>query len=154
MAIEHSIKSGSDSANFSASPINPEWILDGEPIARAELLHTSADGNVNTYYWDCTAGRFVWHYSCDETVHILEGSVILKTASGKIRRCVAGDTVFFPNCSSAEWTVEKYIRKLAFCSTPLPGALISAKRFRQRLKRLIRSTPSEEWSGALGSARL
>jgi uncharacterized cupin superfamily protein len=153
MAIETSIRSGSESANFSPSPINPDWIIEGDPLARAELLSTSVDGNANTFYWDCTAGRFVWHYSCDETLHILEGSVILKSPSGKIRRCVAGDTVFFPSGSSAEWTVEKYIRKIAFCRAPLPGILVSVKRLRQRLKRLFGATPNDEWSGALKSAR-
>jgi len=152
MAIETCIRSGSESANFSPSPINPAWILEGQPIARAELLSTSEEGNVNTYYWDCTAGRFNWHYSCDETLHILEGSVILKSPSGKIRRCVAGDIVFFPNGCSAEWTVEKYIRKLAFCAAPLPGALIKAKRLRQRFKRLLGASAADEWSGA--AARL
>jgi uncharacterized protein len=154
MAIESSVKSGSDSENFSPSPINPGWILEGNPVARIELLSTSVDGNANTFYWDCTAGRFNWFYSSDETLHILQGSVVLKSPSGKIRRCVAGDTVFFPNGSSAEWTVEKYIRKLAFCRAPLPSVLISAKRMRQRIKRLIGAAPAEEWAGAMKGARL
>jgi uncharacterized cupin superfamily protein len=154
MAIESSIKSGSESANFSPCPINPDWILEGKPVARIELLSSSVDGNANTFYWDCTAGRFNWFYSSDETLHILEGSVILKSPSGKVRRCVAGDTVFFPRGSSAEWTIEKYIRKLAFARAPLPGVLISAKRFRQRFKRLLGAPAGDEWSGALKSARL
>jgi uncharacterized cupin superfamily protein len=154
MSIEGSIRSGTDNANFSLAPINPEWILEGKPIARIELLSTSVDGNANTYYWDCTAGRFNWFYSFDETLHILEGSVIFKSPSGKIRRCVAGDTVFFPNGSSAEWTVEKYVRKIAFCRSPLPGVFISAKRVHQRLKRLLGAAPTSDWAGSMKSARL
>src|ERR1700691_1374400 len=123
MAIESSIRSGSDSANFSLSPINPEWILEGKPVARIELLSSSVDGNANTYYWDCTAGRFNWFYSFDETLHILEGSVTLKFPDGQSRHAAAGDVVFFPVGSRAEWTFDSYIRKLAFCRTALPHFL-------------------------------
>src|ERR1700723_3271982 len=121
MVAETSIRVGTSSANFVANPIVPSWILDGKPIARLELLSSSADGMASTYYWDCTAGRFNWYYSFDETLHILEGSVMLKAPSGSSRLVVAGDTIFFPAGSQAEWTVESYIRKLAFCRTTLPS---------------------------------
>jgi len=111
MAIETIITPGTEAAKFGASPINPSWILEGAPIARVALLSRSADGTASTYYWDCTAGRFNWYYSFDETLHILEGSVTLKSPSGESRLVVAGDTVFFPAGAQAEWTVDKYIIK-------------------------------------------
>jgi uncharacterized protein len=144
MAIDYLITSGKTAANFVSCPIRPEWILEGTPVARLELLSSSADGTASTYYWDCTAGRFNWYYSFDETLYILEGSVTLKSRSGATRLVVAGDTVFFPAGSSAEWTVDSYIRKLAFCRTPLPGFLVTARNLVRRLKRLARGGAQPE----------
>jgi len=138
MTSEFSIRSGAASAGWNLCPIAADWILEGQPIARIELLSSSADGTASTYFWDCTAGRFNWFYSFDETLHILEGSVELKDRTGTFHRVVAGDTIFFPAGSQAEWTVERYIRKVAFCRTPLPGVIVRARDFVRRIKRLGR----------------
>jgi uncharacterized protein len=137
MAPEDLITKGTQSAPFVVNPINPSWVLEGRPIARLALLSSSADGTASTYFWDCTAGRFNWYYSFDETLHILEGSVHLKYPSGATRRVSAGDTIFFPMGSSAEWTIDQYVRKLAFCRTPIPRFLTAARRVARRLKRVV-----------------
>jgi uncharacterized protein len=150
MAAESLITVGTSSAKFVPNPIQAAWILDGNPLARAELLSSSADGTASTYLWDCTAGRFNWFYSFDETFHILEGDVTLKYPSGVARRVRSGDTVFFPAGSSAEWTVDNYVRKLAFCRTPMPGFLIFARQVVRRLKRAVRGgAPASSGSGLL-----
>jgi len=105
MTSEFSIRSGAAPVAWKLCPIAADWILEGKPIARIELLSSSADGTASTYFWDCTAGRFNWFYSFDETLHILEGSVELKDGAGTPRRVVAGDTILFPAGSQAEWTV-------------------------------------------------
>jgi uncharacterized cupin superfamily protein len=137
MATETSITVGTSSTNLVPNPIQPAWILDGKPVARLALLSSSADGAASTYFWDCTAGRFNWFYSFDETFHVLEGEVTLKYPSGTSHRVVAGDTVFFPAGSSAEWTVDNYVRKLAFCRSTLPSYLTAARQVVRRLKRLV-----------------
>ena len=149
MAPDATITSGTEPPLFVAAPIDASWILAGEPVARLALLSSSADGTASTYYWDCTAGRFNWYYGFDETLHILEGFVTLKAPSGSSRRVVAGDTVFFPAGSQAEWTVDKYIRKLAFCRTPLPDYLISVRNIGRKLKRLVTGGKQQESSGLL-----
>jgi uncharacterized cupin superfamily protein len=149
MAIESSITFGTSTANLVSNPVQAGWILEGAPVARIELLSSSADGTASTYFWDCTAGRFNWFYSYDETFHILEGGVTLKGPSGSSRRVVAGDTVFFPTGSSAEWTVEKYVRKLAFCRTPVPGYLTYARGIVRRVKRMVRGGSQESGSALL-----
>jgi uncharacterized cupin superfamily protein len=149
MATDATITSGTEAPPFIAAPINASWILAGEPVARVALLSSSADGTASTYYWDCTAGRFNWYYAFDETLHILEGFVTLKSPSGSLRRVVAGDTVFFPAGSQAEWTVDKYIRKLAFCRTPLPDYLISVRNIGRKFKRLVTGGKQQESSGLL-----
>lgn len=150
MSSECSIVFGTPTANLKPNPINAAWVLEGQPQARIELLSSSADGTASTYFWDCTAGRFNWFYGFDETFHILEGAVTLKDPAGTSRRVATGDTVFFPAGSSAEWTVDTYVRKLAFCRTPLPDYLIVARQWVRRLKRAIRGgAGSEEGSGLL-----
>ena len=137
MVAETSIRVGTSAENLVTNPIVPAWILDGKPVARLELLSSSADGTASTYFWDCTAGRFNWFYHFDETLHILEGEVTLKFPTGASQRVVAGDPSFFPAGSSAEWTVDNYVRKLAFCRTPLPGYLTFARQLVRRLKRVV-----------------
>ena len=149
MAVETTITSGTEVPNFFDSPIRASWILEGQPVARAALLSSSADGTASTYYWDCTAGRFNWFYGFDETLHILEGSVTLKAPSGSSRRVVAGDIIFFPAGSQAEWTVDKYIRKLAFCRTPLPGYLVSLRDVGRRFKRLMNGKGKQQEASGL-----
>jgi len=149
MPVETTITRGTDAPKFIPSPIRTTWILAGEPVARVALLSSSADGTASTYYWDCTAGRFNWYYSFDETLHILEGSVMLKAPSGNSRLVVAGDTIFFPAGSQAEWTVESYIRKLAFCRTPLPSYVASARDVARRIKRLMNGRGKQQESSGL-----
>ena len=149
MVVETTITRGTDAPKFVPSPIRTTWILAGEPVARVALLSSSADGMASTYYWDCTAGRFNWYYTFDETLHILEGSVMLKAPSGSSRLVVAGDTIFFPAGSQAEWTIESYIRKLAFCRTTLPGYLVSARNTARRIKRLMNGRGKQQESSGL-----
>lgn len=149
MAIESTITFGTSTEKLAPNPIRPEWILEGKPVARLQLLSSSADGTASTYFWDCTAGKFNWFYSFDETFHILEGAVSLKGPSGTSRRVVAGDTVFFPAGSSAEWTVDQYIRKLAFCRTPVPPYLTYARLAVRRLRRILKGGSADQGGGGL-----
>jgi|ERR1022692_2328963 uncharacterized cupin superfamily protein len=141
----HTIEFGNGNVPMNVSPIRADWILEGNPISRNRLLSTSADSTACTLFWDCTAGRFNWFYDIDETVYVLEGSVTIKFEAGNVCRLVAGDWVFFPKGSSAEWTVENYVRKIAFCRSPLPMPVQFARRVYRALKRLgsSGSSPSQ-----------
>jgi hypothetical protein len=103
------------------------------------VLSSSADGTASTLIWDCTAGRFNWFYDVDETVYVIEGGVVVKDVAGTARRLSAGDTIFFPAGARAEWHVEEYIRKIAFCRAPLSRPLVFARRGFRFLKRLMGS---------------
>lgn len=120
-------------------------------MARIEQLSTSADGTAGTYYWDCTAGRFNWFYSFDETLYILEGTFTLKDPDGNTRRVAAGDIIYFPKGARAEWTVDNYVRKVAFCRTALPGYLVTARNVVRRLKRLVRGGTDTGGGGMLSA---
>jgi uncharacterized protein len=138
-----------EEVSLNPSPIYDEWILEGNPVARNHILSQSADGTATTLVWDCTAGRFNWVYDIDETVYVIEGGVTVKDTSGAIRRLSAGDTIFFPAGSRAEWHVENYIRKIAFCRKPLPRLLMVAKQGYRFLKRLVGKGGSADASPAM-----
>jgi uncharacterized protein len=122
---------------LSPAAINPEWILEGNPIARAQQIYRSRDGAADTFIWECTAGRFNWVYGVDETVYLIEGSVVVKDESGIYNHLQAGSTMFFPAGSTAEWTVHRYVRKIAFCRVPLTRKLIAARNVYRSFKRLL-----------------
>jgi uncharacterized cupin superfamily protein len=127
---------GAGTVQLNPAAINPDWVLEGNPVTHNKLLSTSADGTASTLIWDCTAGRFNWFYDVDETVYVLEGSVTIKDPEGSARRVIAGDWIFFPKGSRAEWTVHHYVRKVAFCRSPMPKPVEYARRVYRVLKKL------------------
>jgi uncharacterized cupin superfamily protein len=144
MVSENLIEIGTASVAMSPLPIRAQWILEGSPAAQYKILSASLDGTAKTIVWDCTAGRFNWFYDMDETVYVLAGSVLIKDGAGHSRRVTAGETILFRAGSQAEWTVESYIRKIAFLRTPVPKyalLAIRAVRIASRLARLGRQEP-------------
>lgn len=124
--------------DLTASPITPEHVLDGEPIARSVLLTASDDGLVSTYLWDCTAGRFHWPFGVDEIVHILDGEVHVTGDDGETVVLRPGDVAYFPLHSRTIWHVPEYVRKLAVHRAPRPLPL--PLRAARKLKRLATSS--------------
>jgi uncharacterized cupin superfamily protein len=115
MQDESLVEFGTAAVALEPLPIRSQWILEGAPIANAKIVSRSSDGTARTLVWDCTAGRFNWHYDIDETIYVLEGSAWIKSGSGGSRLVSAGETVLFRAGSVAEWTVDKYIFR-----TPVP----------------------------------
>jgi uncharacterized cupin superfamily protein len=118
------------------APIPPEWVLEGFPAARSAVLSQSADGTALTVVWDCTAGAFTWRFQGDETVHILDGEVVVDDG-GQVHTLRAGDVAFFQAGSWARWDVPAYVKKLAFCRDPLPRPLLGFVRAARRLKAAV-----------------
>jgi uncharacterized cupin superfamily protein len=119
------------------APIEPGWIVEGRPQARAAELARSGDGTSVVVAWSCTAGRFHWHYSVDETVHIISGEVFVTKEDGVERRPGPGDMAFFPAGSSSMWRVPDEVRKLAVCRHALPQPLGFALRAWRKLFAII-----------------
>lgn len=130
MPAKDIVVTGTDLA-LSAAPIRPEWIIEGQPVARNRVIAKSQDGTAITLLWDCSAGVFNWIYDTDETLHILEGEATLTDGAGT-RTIRAGDVVFFPAGSAATWRVERYIRKVAVFRYALPTPLGLAVRCAHR----------------------
>ncbi|WP_461528490.1 cupin domain-containing protein [Prosthecobacter sp.] len=115
------------------SPINPDWILEGNPIARATTLAIAPDHTLSCAVWECHAGSFKWVFGLDEIIQILEGEVVIEeqNAARKVHTLRAGDTAFFPDGLTTHWTVSKYVKKFAIHRT-IPRS------FLWRLKRKMR----------------
>jgi uncharacterized protein len=125
-------------AELSPAPIPAEWIIEGHPIARNRPVYTSTDGMASTYLWDCTAGRFNWFYALDETIYLLAGAITVIDATGTRHDLKAGDIFFFPAGSRFEWSVDSYVRKVAFLHIPLSGKMLLLKRLYSALGSLLR----------------
>ncbi len=131
------IETASLAVNLAPRPIHPHWIIEGRPLAQASVLSTSSDGLASTLVWQCSAGRFNWYYDFDETILILEGSVVLESDGLPPTRYGVGDVVFFRHGAHARWHVEDHIRKLAFCRKTQPVLLGYALRVFSKLKRML-----------------
>ena len=123
--------------NLTPRPIEPSWIIEGNPVAQSCVLSNSADGLASTIVWECTEGKFNWYYDFDETILILEGSIVLESDTMKPVRYSAGDVIFFRDGAHARWHVEDRVRKLAFCRTTQPMLFGFALRVFNKLKRTL-----------------
>lgn len=130
------IVSKSDLA-LQAAPIEPSWVLKGQPQARNRVISKSRDGTAFTLLWECTAGVFKWRYDLDETIHVTEGEATIADGDG-VRQIKAGDLVFFPAGSTATWTVDRYVRKVAFFRQALPAPIALVARVWDRLSHMLR----------------
>lgn len=120
------------SESWRPAPIDPAWIIEGAPITRVSPL--SGHGSLSSGLWHCTAGRFHWHYSVNESIYILDGFVMIRdTRETTWHHLTAGDSVLFTKGSIAEWIIDRYVQKFYVIHTSL----------RQRAKaKLIRKVGS------------
>ncbi len=119
------------------APIPPDWILSGAPQARSRQLARSHDRASSVMAWSCTAGRFTWHYTVDETVHVIAGEVFVTDETGREHRLGPGDSAFFPAGSRSTWHVPVAVRKVAVCRQAMPLPFAFALRIWNRLARIM-----------------
>jgi uncharacterized cupin superfamily protein len=131
------IETGHCNVDLKPSPIEPSWILEGNPEARSYPLSISACGTAATLIWSCTEGKFNWYYDCDETIMILEGSIVLESEGMPPKRYGVGDVIFFREGAHAKWHVEGYVKKVAFCRQTNPFWLGFAIRAVNKLKLML-----------------
>ena len=136
------IESSHCDVDLEPSPIEPSWIIDGNPEARSHRLSVSADGAATTVIWSCTEGKFNWYYDVDETIMILEGSIVLESERMPPKRYGVGDVIFFRRGAHAKWHVEGYVKKVAFLRRTNPIGFGLAIRAVDKLKRLFSGAPA------------
>jgi uncharacterized protein len=137
-AIERREAQRGNAHSLDPAPIPAGWILQGTPEARGRILCCSSDEMSLTVMWDCTAGSFNWFYDIDETVCVMEGYVIVCDSAGDSRTLFEGDIFFFPAGTRFQWTVPRYVRKLAFIHVPMSRKMRLARHIYRRVRRLLR----------------
>lgn len=133
------IEAGRCDVDLTPSPVEPSWIIEGNPEARSRVLSTSACGTAKTMVWSCTEGKFNWYYDLDETIVILEGSIVLESKGMPPKRFGVGDVIVFHRGAHAKWHVEGYVKKVAFLRLnnphPLGFAIRAANKLRSSIAR-------------------
>jgi uncharacterized protein len=137
--------------NLTPRPIDPSWIIEGNPQAQWCVLSKSADGLASTMVWECSEGKFNWYYDFDETILILEGSIVVESDTMPATRYVAGDVIFFRDGAHARWHVEGRVRKLAFCRKTQPVLVGFALRVFSRLKRTLLPSGKRQPGSLMGA---
>jgi uncharacterized cupin superfamily protein len=145
------IEVANTASNLTPSPIEPSWIIDGNPVAQSSVLSQSADGLATTMVWQCTEGKFNWYYDLDETMLILEGSIVLENDTMPPTRYGPGDVIFFKKDAHAKWHVEGHVRKLAFCRKTLPILLGFALGVFSKIKRTLMPVQKRKAASLMGS---
>jgi uncharacterized protein len=143
---------GSSKVTLRDAPIEKSWITEGRPIARNAVLAQSADRSTTTILWECSDGAFAWHYTFDETIYFLEGSVTIQRRGEKPRTYGPGDFIHFSVGDSAQWTVHGRIRKVAFCRNPPPMPVAVALRASRGLARRFRAMTGTVGAPSLADA--
>jgi uncharacterized protein len=146
------IETGNVAVTLTPRPIEPSWIIEGKPEARSFVLSNSADGLASTIIWECSEGRFNWYYDLDETVLILEGSIVLESDTMPPTRYGPGDTIFFKNGAHARWHVEGRVRKLAFCRQTQPVWIGFGVRVLLKLKKILMPADERQPASLMGSS--
>jgi uncharacterized cupin superfamily protein len=137
--------------NLTPRPIEPSWIIEGNPAAQSSVLSRSADGLATTIVWQCSEGKFNWYYDFDETILILEGSIVLENDAMHPTRYGPGDVIFFKDGAHARWHVEGHVKKLAFCRNTQPEMLGLALRVFSRIKRTLKPSGKRQPASLMGT---
>jgi len=145
------IEIGNLNVELAPRPIQPSWILEGNPVASACTLSQSADGTATTIVWHCTEGKFNWYYDFDETILILEGAIVLESETMRPTRYGPGDVIFFKDGAHARWHVQGYVKKLAFCRKTQPVWLGFALRVINKLKRMLVPVGGDKAASLMGA---
>ena len=120
------------------APINPSWIISGEPQTSWKEIAASKDKTTFKGFWTCTPGLFKWNYRDDETLHMISGEAFLTLEDGKEHRIGAGDVVYFPAGSSCIWRITEPVQKFAIVRRALPYPIGLIVRAFSKLGRIIK----------------
>jgi uncharacterized cupin superfamily protein len=102
-------------------------LVSGSPKQRGRYYFNAPDIGLSAGVWDCTAFEAkMGPYSVDEFMMLLEGSVTVTQANGRVTRVNAGESFFIPRGPDCAWKQAGYVRKI-FVIYENPAAPVPAK---------------------------
>lgn len=120
----------------SYEPINPDWVIGGQPRSRHKKLSSTDDNASHVFLWECTAGTFNWHYEKDEVIFVLSGEAWITDGEGQEHHVGSGGYVFFPAGATCRIRVESHLRKIAFLRETMSFPEAVALKALNKVKRL------------------
>jgi hypothetical protein len=111
-------------------------LVSGSPTQRGRTYFNAPDIGLSAGVWDCTAfeGK-MGPYSVDEFMILLEGSVTVTEAGGRVTRIKAGESFVIPRGLECAWKQDGYVRKI-FVIYENPKAPVPAKPAADRVVKL------------------
>jgi uncharacterized protein len=104
-----------------AAIVDPSWIKSGNPKFAQSETFRSPDGRTVAGLWSCEGPTtFVWQFGVDETVHLLEGEVLVDYLGNKFT-LLPGDVATFHGGTQATWTIDTYAKKAYVLHNPGPA---------------------------------
>jgi uncharacterized cupin superfamily protein len=116
----------SERHELTPDPVDPSWITSGSPVFHSTVFEGSAGSSEWSGIWECIGpASFVWHYSVDEVLYVLEGSAEIDYM-GRRFTLQAGDSTEFVAGTTASWVVNGRVKKVF--KAEKPGRLVQAAR--------------------------
>jgi len=111
-------------------------LASGSPRQRGRYYFNAPDIGLSAGVWDCTAfeGK-MGPYPVDEFMILLEGSVTVTEANGRVTRVNPGESFVIPRGLHCAWKQDGYVRKI-FVIYENPAAPIPAKPASDRVIKL------------------
>lgn len=106
--------------NLDPWPIGKENILSGDAEAYGTVLWQSKDKLLCNGVWSCTAGKFNWEYTWNETFYLTQGKMTISVDNAESTEYNAGDLVFIPHGTSTTWTIIEPVRKVFHLESETP----------------------------------
>ena len=86
-----------------STPVNPERIIQGQPMERSNNVFTNDKENFFCGVWESTTGKWNLNYTEDEFCYMIEGEAILTDAQGHSETVKSGDAFVIPAGYTGTW---------------------------------------------------
>lgn len=86
-------------------------LIEGNPLQRAAILHSAADGKFMLGIWESEPGWWRVRYTEEEYCRILQGRCVLTSIDGTRLVVQTGDEFVIPRGFEGTWQVLEYTKK-------------------------------------------
>jgi uncharacterized protein len=103
-----------DATTWEPYPLPKETIREGDPAGQVHWLRVSGAGEPPYYagIWTAQPSVFDYAFEMNETLHVLDGHVVVAVEGGPTIDLRPGDVVSFPKGSKTRWHVKAPFKKV------------------------------------------